>query len=308
MVGSAFAEATKARGWETLGVARFSASSRQAINEESCIIRSDITDCVALGEIFKRLRPEIVIHMAAQAFNGLSWQMENLTHEVNINGTKNVLQCCKKYAPEAKVLLACSSAQYGDVNSEDCPLKEDRALKPITPYGVSKVATECLGYQFYKNYNLQVYLPRMFIHVGPGHPPATAIQNFARQLALIDKKKTKSVMRVGNLNSARDFIDVRDGVDAMMKLIEFGKPGWPVNIGTGKAFTIQETLETLISISGKRVEIKTDPALLRPNDEPLLLADISRVKSLGWAQRYTFETTLEDVYKNWLARLKNYGN
>jgi len=302
MVGSHFANATRHRGWNTWGVARFSASSRQAAIDDPSVIRCDITDRQHLGEVFRKIEPDLVIHMAAQAFNGLSWVMENYTYEANCRGTLNVLQCCKEHAPEAKVLVACSSAEYGDVTEADCPLKEDRLLKPITPYGITKVATECLGYQYFHNHGLRVYLPRMFIHVGTGHPPATAIQNFARQLALIARGKLDPVMKVGNLDSARDFIDVRDGVAAMMILLEKGQPGVPVNIGTGTAHSIRDTLDMLIKASGLAVDVQTDKSLLRPSDEPLLLADISRIKSVGWEQRYSFQQTLDAVCHDWLAR------
>ena len=302
MVGSHFANATRERGWKTWGVARFSASSRQAAIDDSSVIRCDITDRQHLSEVFRKLEPGLVIHMAAQAFNGMSWAMENYTHEANCIGTLNVLQCAKEHCPEAKVLVACSSAEYGDVTEADCPLVEERLLKPITPYGVSKVATENLGYQYFSNHGLQVYLPRMFIHVGTGHPPATAIQNFARQLALIARGKLEPVMKVGNLESARDFIDVRDGVAAMMCLLDSGKPGVPVNIATGTAHSIRDTLSILIKASGLQVDVQTDPALLRPSDEPLLLADISRITTLGWKQKFTFQQTLDAVYADWAER------
>jgi len=303
MVGMHFAAACRARGWPTLGTARFSAASRQAAVEDPDVIRCDITDRPSLDRVFKRVRPALVIHMAAQAFNGMSWSMENYTHQANYVGTLNLLQCMLAHAPEAKLLLACSSAEYGDVTPEDCPLREDRPLRPITPYGVSKAACEMLGYQYFKNHGLKVFLPRMFIHVGTGHPPATAIQNFARQLALIARGRAEPVVKVGALDTARDFIDVRDGVEGMMLLLDKGSPGVPVNICTATAHTIQRTLEMLVQISGVEVKIETDPALMRPSDEPLLLGDNSLLKALGWTQRHNFETTLRAVFEDWLQRV-----
>jgi GDP-4-dehydro-6-deoxy-D-mannose reductase len=302
MVGSHFANATRARGWNTVGVARFSAASRQAAVDDPAVIRCDITDHRNLAAVFQKARPDVVIHMAAQAFNGMSWAMENYTYQANVTGTLNVLQCAREFAPKARVLIACSSAEYGDVQPADCPLVEDRPLRPITPYGVTKVATELIGYQYFKNHGLQVFLPRMFIHVGTGHPPATAIQNFARQLALISRGRIEPVLRVGNLDSARDFIDVRDGVEAMMLLLEKGRPGVPVNICTGTAHSIRDTLTSLVKASGLQVEIQTDPGLLRPSDEPLLLGDATRLRGLGWQQRHTFDQTLAAVYADWVER------
>jgi len=302
MIGSHFANATRARGWNTFGVARFSAASRQAAIEDSSVIRCDITDPRNLAAVFKQVRPDLVIHMAAQAFNGMSWVMENYTYQANVNGTLHVLQCALEFVPKARVLIACSSAEYGDVTVADCPLVEDRPLRPITPYGVSKAATEMIGFQYFRNHGLQVYLPRMFIHVGTGHPPATAIQNFARQLALIAKGRMEPILRVGNLDTARDFIDVRDGVEAMMLLLDQGRSGVPHNIATGKAHSIRDTLDMLIRASGLKVEVLTDPGLLRPTDEPLLLGENSRLRALGWVQRHSFEETLRAVYADWVER------
>ncbi|MCP4754561.1 MAG: NAD-dependent epimerase/dehydratase family protein [Proteobacteria bacterium] len=303
MIGSHFARAAQERKWPTYGIARNSASSRLSATPDPNVFRIDILDRDALEETLLRIEPDLVIHMAAQAFNSISWQTEESTHLNNYQGTVNVLRTCQRAVPEAKVLIACSSAEYGDIAPEDCPLKEERFLRPITPYGVSKAATECLGYQYFANYGLEVFLPRLFIHVGTGHPPATAIQNFARQLALIAKGHLEPVVNVGNLESARDFIDVRDGVDGMMLLLEKGEPGVPVNICTGTAHKISDILKMLIEISGLDIEVVKDTSLLRPSDEPLLLGDNSRLKNLGWRQKYSIEQTLEAVYKDWLDRI-----
>lgn len=303
MIGSHLAKATRARGWRTFGIARNSAAMRLAAVPEPDLFFCDILDRDALEAVFTRTRPELVIHMAAQAFNGTSWQIEETTHHTNYLGTYNVLRTCHRLVPEAKVLLACSSASYGDVKPEDNPLQENRPLRPITPYGVSKAATEALGFQYFANYGTRVVLPRLFIHVGTGHPPATAIQNFARQLALIRKGRIEPIVRVGRLDTARDFIDVRDGVDAMMLLIEREIFGQPTNVCTGHAHKISEILDLLIEISGTRAEVIADPSLLRPADEPLLLGDNSRIRSLGWQQRYTMRETLQAVYEDWLQRI-----
>ena len=185
MVGSGFVKSYKQEGHEVWSIARYSASSRMSAIQDESIIRCDILERDALTRIFSEIKPDIIIHMAAQAFNGESWNSEYMTHMTNYIGTLNVLYCARNIVPEAKILLACSSAAYGNITESDCPLKEDRQLKPHTPYGISKAGAEQLGRQYALNYSMKVYLPRMFIHVGTGHPPATAIQNFARQLALI---------------------------------------------------------------------------------------------------------------------------
>lgn len=305
MVGQHFAKSFLADGDEVWGIARFSASSRNEAVQDRSVIRCDILERDALLRQMMKIQPDIVIHMAAQAFNGASWDYEYTTHMTNYQGTLNVLYCARELMKEkdVQVLLACSSAEYGDIRPEDCPLVEDRLLKPHTPYGVSKAGTEMLGYQYFANYGLKVYLPRMFIHVGTGHPPATAIQNFARQLALIKAGKLPNEMKVGNLESARDFIDVRDGVKAMRILLREGKPGVPVNICTGKAYKISDILSMLIDIAGIDVKVTRDEGLMRAADEPLLLGDDSRIKALGFVQEYEMKQTLTDVFYDWMNRI-----
>lgn len=302
MIGLHFANAVRNRGWSVYGIARNSAASRLADSDGMEIIRCDMTDQGAMRRLFKNRKFDIVVHMAAQAFNSYSWDAEDYTHYANYLGTLNVLQCVRDCCPQAKVLLACSSAEYGDVDLDACPIKEDRPLRPISPYGVTKAATECLGYQFFSNYGIKVYLPRMFIHVGTGHPPATAIQNFARQLARIAKKKAEPVIKTGVLTTARDFIDVRDGVAGMMLMLDKGNAGEPINICTGEAYKMGEILDMLMAISGQTVSVVQDDKLLRLSDEKILLGDNSKLKGLGWVQRYSMAQTLQAVYEDWLAR------
>jgi len=302
MIGGHFVTACEKRGWETFGLSRSTSHSRQSPIRNHKHFECDILDRGSLVTILQKLKPDVIVHMAAQAFNGSSWGSEDYTHQANFTGTLNLLNAARRECPEAKVLLACSSAEYGDVKPEDCPLVEDRLLRPITPYGVSKASCEALGYQYFANYGMQVFLPRLFIHVGTGHPPATAIQNFARQVAEIKKGVLEPVMKVGRLDTARDFIDARDGVEGMLLLLKQGNAGQPVNICNQQAHTIQEVLDILLDESGLDVSVEQDPALLRPSDEPLLLGDNSRLRSLGWTRNYSFRETLRSVYEDWLQR------
>lgn len=303
MIGSEFVRALRFRGFVVVGIARSSAASRLAAISDPTHINCDILDEKALKEVLIKEKPDLVIHMAAQAFNGTSWGIEYLTHQTNYFGTLNLLRSCKEVVPKVKILLACSSAEYGMVPKEEQPIKEDTPLHPLTPYGVSKVGTEMLGYQYFINYGMKIFLPRFFIQVGIGHPPATMIQNFARQIALIKKGKIKPIINVGRLDTARDFTDVRDGVEAALLLFEKGKPGEPYNICTQTSYSGNEILEKLIKISGVKVKIVSDPSLFRPSDEKLLMGDNAKLKKLGWKQKYSIDDTLKAVYKDWLSRI-----
>ena len=303
MIGSHFVNSYRNEGAEVWSLARNTSSSRMNAVQDLSVIRGDILERDFLMKTFKKIKPDVVIHMAAQAFNGDSWNLEYYTHYANYIGTLNVLYCVLEACPEAQVLLACSSAEYGNITPEDCPLVEERLLKAHTPYGVSKIGVENLGRQYALNYNLKIFLPRLFIHVGTGHPPATAIQNFARQLALIKKGALPPEIHVGNLTSSRDFIDVRDGVRAMRLLMEKGVPGEPVNICNGVAYKIQDILDMLIEISGVQVEVITDKTLFRLADEPLLLGDNSKIVGMGYKREYSMYQTLKDVFEDWESRI-----
>lgn len=302
MIGAHFANASRSKGWSTYGISRHTSAGRLYEATDPNIFRIDVTDYSAMEAIFRRVSFDIIIHLAAQAYNSLSWEQENYTHHANYVGTLNVLQCARRYCPEAMIMLACSSAEYGNLENDPTPLTEDRPLRPISPYGVSKVVTENLGYQYFANFGTKTLLPRLFIHVGTGHPPATAIQNFARQLAMINAGKAAPTIKVGNLDSARDFVDVRDGVAAMILLLEKEVVGLPVNVCTGVAHRIGDVLRDLIEISGLNVSVERNEALYRPSDEPLLLGDNSRLKKLGWTPKYTLRATLEEVYADWVRR------
>ncbi len=304
MVGKEFAQQYTNRGGGTvLGIARNSAPARMYEDQRRDVIRCDLLDRDMIESVIEKVQPDLVIHMAAQAFNGLSWECETLTHETNYFGSLNLIRAVHKMKKPAKMLLACTSAEYGYFKPEECPLKEDRKLRPMTPYGVSKVGMEMLAYQYISNYGMQIYLPRMFIHVGTGHPPATAIQNFARQLAMIKKGMMEPVVHVGNLSTARDFIDVRDGVRGMIMLAESDMVGIPVNICTGNTYKISDILNWLIEIANVKVDVIKDKKLVRISDEPVLVGDNSRLKSLGWTQQYTMKETLKSVFNDWMTRI-----
>lgn len=303
MIGTEFTLQSRTKGYETVGLARGSAAGRRLGIPDPTLILCDILDADALARTIQHVQPDLVAHFAAQAFNGISWQMETLTHETNYLGTLNVLKACRAHCPKAKILLACSSAEYGIVPDQEQPLREHRLLRPLTPYGVSKVGTEALGYQYFINYQMQVFLPRLFIHLGTGHPPATVIQNLARQVALIKKGKIPATIHMGNITTRRDFVDVRDGMRALFLLLEKGRAGEPVNICTGSAYSGTQALEMLLRISGVKAAVVEDKHLLRPADETLLLGDNTALKKLGWKQEFSFEQTLTAVYNDWLRRV-----
>ncbi len=305
MIGKHLADLLVKEGCKVAGISRATSATRY-IREIPAYkhYMGDILDTKFLVRVWKDWEPEVVFHFAAQAYNGLSWEAENTTYALNITGARNVFDVCRNFSPNARIIPACSSAEYGFVSEDMQPIVEDiTLLRPITPYGVSKACMEMMARQFHFNYKMDVILPRLFIHVGPDHPPSTALQTFAMQLAATKLGKQPPQIRVGNLDSSRDFVDVRDGIRALWILAQKGKSGEAYNICSGRAPSIRQALEMLIQISGIQVEIVHEPSRLRPSDEAVLLGDTKKLKALGWEPEIPFEQTLRDIYNNWLDRL-----
>jgi GDP-4-dehydro-6-deoxy-D-mannose reductase len=200
------------------------------------------------------------------------------------------------------VFIACSSAEYGF--TKKFPTTEDTLLKPVSPYGVSKLAAEALGYQYFVNYKIPVYLGRYFIQVGPGQDERTSIQTFCKQMSLIEKRKSNPVIFTGDLSTKRDFLDARDGVAATWAVVTKGKPGKPYNICSGKAYKMKDVLKRIISKSKVSVQIKTDPKRLRPTDEPVIWGSNTNIfKDTGWKPKISIEDTVSWVLDYWKQRV-----
>lgn len=305
MIGSHLAHYVQEQGCEVAGISRATTAFRMQAHRKMPWkhYAGDILDVNFLEKAVKDFQPDVVFHLAAQAYNGQSYEAEQTTYALNITGSWNVYNAVLRNAPNARVIPACSSAAYGAALTDD-PINEESPLKPLTPYGVTKAAMEMMGRQFCLNYGLDVVLPRLFIHVGPNHPPLTAVQNFARQIAAIKCGLQEPVMQVGNLTTSRDFIDVRDGASALWTLVQKGVKGEVYNICRGYAWKISDVLELLLKIADIKVTLQQDPQLMRPSDEKTLLGDNRKLRALGWAPVIPFETTLLDIYNNWVERLQ----
>ena len=305
MIGKHLAKSLYEKGYEVAGLSRATSASRYLIEKPFYKhFQGDILDEKFLRNVWRSWQPDLIYHLAAQAYNGESWNAEDSTYLLNIKGSRNVFNACLEYSPTARIIPACSSAEYGFVPEHLIPINEDLIpLKPITPYGVSKATMEMMARQFHLNFGIDVVLPRLFIHVGPDHPPVTALQNFAKQLASIKLGLQQPIIKVGNLTSSRDFVDVRDGANALIVLAEKGVSGETYNQCSGKDWTMQESLDMLIKISGLHVKIEIDPILFRPSDEKVLLGNPEKINKLGWKTEIPFEKTLKDIYQNWLERL-----
>jgi GDP-4-dehydro-6-deoxy-D-mannose reductase len=249
------------------------------------------------------LRPDRIFHLAAQSFVPTSWTAPTESLVTNIIGQLNLFEAVKKLGIKPRIQLACSSEQYGMVYENELPIKETNPLRPLSPYAVSKVGQDALGYQYWMSFQIPIVRTRGFNHEGPRRGPVFVCSDFARQIADIEKGRKAPVIRVGNLDARRDFTDVRDIVRAYWLSLEKGEMGEVYNLCSGKDWTIRAMLDQLLSMTTAKVKVEQDPARMRPSDVPVLLGDASKFhKATGWKPEIPFEQTLRDLLEYWRAR------
>ncbi|MFH0732525.1 MAG: GDP-mannose 4,6-dehydratase [Candidatus Omnitrophota bacterium] len=308
-VGSHFTEFfLNKKDIEVYGIERWKASTENIEHLKDKIKlydECDINDIVSMRDILNKIKPHFIIHLAAQSFVPTSWTAPAETIKTNMIGEVNLFEALLSLKQNPRVIVAGSSEEYGFVNKNELPIKETNPLRPLSPYGVSKVGQDLLGYQYYKSYGLRVIRTRAFNHTGPRRGESFASSNFAKQIAMIEKGKQKPVMHVGNLNAKRDFTDVRDMVKAYWLIMQKGKPGDVYNICSGKARSMREVLDTLLSFAKVPIKIKQDPARMRPSDVAILLGNCSKMRKLtGWKPEIPFKKTMEDLLNYWREKIR----
>jgi len=305
-VGSHLAELLLLQGFEVYGLLR---SRSKTDHIESIISKlhlqdADILDTHSLYATISRLKPDYIFHLAAQSFVPTSWVSPSVTLETNIVGSTNLFEAVRMAGIDPVIQIACSSEEYGLVHPDELPIKETNPLRPLSPYAVSKLAMDYLGYQYFQSYKVRIVRTRGFNHTGPRRGDTFAESNFAKQIALIEKKKQNPVIHVGNLDASRDYTDVRDMVRAYLLAVEKCDPGDVYNICSGSTIKIGDMLTMLLSMTKTKVEIKEDPERMRPSDVPVLLGDNTKfVQKTGWKPEIPFKKTMEDLLNYWRERV-----
>ncbi len=275
------------------------------IKDRLKIVDCDIKDAVLVKRLVFEVKPDYIFHLAAQSFVPTSWDSPADTISTNILGELNIFEAVREAKINSRIQIPGSSEEYGAVKPEDIPIKEDVPLRPINPYGVSKVGQDLLGYQYFMNYGMYIVRTRGFNHSGPRRVEFFAESNFAKQIALIEKGLIKPVVHVGNLEARRDYTDVRDMVKGYYLALEKGEAGEVYNICSGKVYSIREILDVLINLSEAKVEIFYDPELMRPSDVPMLQGDNSKFREkTGWQPEIPIEKTLEDLLNYWRDKIR----
>lgn len=266
----------------------------------------DVLDKNALSKIFRKKMPDAILHLAAISYVPESFENPERTYTVNFTGTLRLLQALKETGFSGKFLYVGSSDGYGKVDEEELPISENRALAPRNPYAVSKVAAECLCYQWSQTENMDIMMARPFNHIGPGQAPNFVVSDFAKQIAMIKLGMADPVLNTGNIDVNRDFTDVRDVVRAYILLFKHGRNGEKYNICSGKETSIRDIIDKLVSISGMDITIKVDPARVRPVEQLRAYGSCEKLKNeTGWEQEISLDESLQDIYRYWEEKLVN---
>lgn len=264
----------------------------------------DVEDPFSIARAIERAQPERIYHLAAQSYPSESWDAPIATMRANVEGTINILEAARRHCLDARIHIAGSSAQYGWIRPDEVPIPETRSQRPLSPYGVSKVAAELSGLQYFESYGLQVVVTRSFNHVGPRQGDRCSIQTFCQQMALIELGRQAPVIRVGNLEARRDFTHTHDVARALWLLLEKGTSGEVYNLCSGRATRIGDILDLVVAQGRVPVDVQVDSARLRPADEPILMGDNAKLRAAtGWEPRIDMAHIVGELLEYWRGRL-----
>lgn len=249
---------------------------------------ADLRDRDAMERVVRTADPDAIVNLAGLSHIGDSWDWQRMPDYfwVNVVGTENVVAA----AAGRPVVVVSSADVYGDVPLEEQPIREDRPLKPQTPYALTKAAAERLAGR--------AVIVRSFNLIGPGQSPKFALSQWATRLAEIRRGEREPALEVGDLSTARDFVHVDDGAAAYRLLAEKGIPGTVYNLASGRAVQMREALHRLMEVAGVQAEVKEGVYPSRPFDIPYLSGDTSRLRALGWEPRRTLDDALRDLWES----------
>lgn len=288
------------KGYKVLATYYNPTTDINGVDKKAQKLECDVRDKEKVFSLMKEFNPEKIFHLAAQSYPTVSWENPRYTIESNIIGTINIFEAVKKYNPKTKILNAGSSGEYGYIREDEVPIKENHSLKPLHPYGVSKVAQELLAYQYFQNFKIPSITIRIFNTTGP-RKINDVCSDFTKRLIEIEKGiNEKKILRVGNLKTRRAITDVRDLIKAFDLALEKATIGEVYNVSGEKAYPIEEIIAILRKLVNFEFEIWQDSKLLRSTDEPIIFGDSSKFKNeTGWKQEIPLEKTLKDMLEHW---------
>ncbi|MGD9129765.1 MAG: GDP-mannose 4,6-dehydratase [Candidatus Woesebacteria bacterium] len=302
--GSHLVEALLEKNYHKIHVTSFGKNTGyvQSLLKNGQIHQLDLSDQQAALELMRKIKPDYIYHLAAFSVVGTSFEKIREILNNNLNLQLNILEAVETVVPKSKNLVIGSALEYKTDTDSPKKLKETDPLGPADPYAVSKVLQDMLSFYYAKVRKLRIVIARPFNHIGERQALGFVIPDFARQIVRIEQGLEK-VIKVGNLESIRDFTDVKDMVQAYILLMEKGKIGEIYNLGSSKGYSIKSMLDSLIALAQTRISIKIDQNKFRPLDVETVIADNSKIVQLGWQAKINIKITLSRVLDYWRKEL-----
>ncbi len=286
--------------WSLIGVQGHPGPREPGVKQLVC----DLLDADLTSRVIERHRPDVIFHLAAQAYvpKAVANPAETLVN--NAVSQVNLLESCRAAGIDPVVVVVSSAEVYGAVSPNEIPISEDQRFQPRNPYAVSKVTQDMLGLQYFLSYKMKIVRVRPFNHIGPGQNDRFVVSSLARQIAEIERGLADPVLLVGNLDSVRDFLDVRDVVRAYLCVAKAGFSGNVFNVASGTGEHISAILDGLLRLSTAEVDVRQDPSRMRPSDIPMLIGDAHRLhQATGWTPSISLKQSLRDTLDDWRRRL-----
>lgn len=293
-MGSYLALELKKSGYEVFGSDQL---EEDAVNSDnlSAYSKANLLNKDEVEALLLRVEPDAVINLAAISSVGASWNIPQLTMEVNVVGALNIMEAARKLENMPRLMFIGSSEEYEAI---DAPISEETALNANNPYGISKMTQERFAAVYRERYGMKIFCVRPFNHTGIGQKDTFVLPSFCKQAAEIEKSGKPGVIHVGNLAAKRDFSDVRDIVRAYRMILESDNDSVIYNVGSGKAYSLQEMLDYIVGLSKQKIEVEVDKERFRPIDTPLVVCDHSKIeKDLGWKPEYSILDTLKEIFQ-----------
>ncbi|MCJ7665868.1 MAG: GDP-mannose 4,6-dehydratase [Actinobacteria bacterium] len=268
--------------------------------------KADLLDRNKVESIISEFKPQQIYHLAAQSSVSRSWKDPINTFSINVFGGINILESARSSVPDARIIVICTAEEYGELE-DGRAIKETDKIYPENPYAISKSAMDFTSMVYHRAYGMNIMVSRSFNHIGPGQSEGFVCSDFARQIALIEAGRQEPEIMVGNLDSSRDFLDVRDVTRAYWHIMERGRPGQAYNVCSGSSVKISRLLEILLSLSKvSGIGVKKDMDKFRPIDIKTVFGDNARlVSDTGWKAEYSLEKSLEDALDWWRMKVED---
>ncbi len=302
-IGSRMVKFLQARGWNVIGTYSLSGSSSLRNLPNLKFTQCDLRDGQRVTLVLAQHQPTHIFHFAAQSLPTLSWANPVETFESNIMGSLYLFEAIRHLKRPPVIVSACSSAEYGRVPASAIPVTEEQPLRPLHPYGISKVCLDLLAREYFLDYNIPAVNVRLFNTTGPGKTN-DAPSDFVRQLVGIRKGLQPPVIEVGNLEPRRAFLDVSDTVRGFYLAAMKGKRGEVYNMCATRTYPMHEVLRKAIRLSGVKAKVRAVPRLMRPSDERIIFGSTHKIRrDTGWRPLKSIEQTLKSMLEYWNAAM-----